>query len=196
MFRMTSARLLLFSLLLCYTGWGQQEQETTALSVLRSQAQTHAIEFLKASRFTAGSRIGLVVEGSANKEFTLNVFLEIFQQHGCIVAEQDVEAVLEVLVLAQAVSYENQGVDVWKRTARTAMEARLRRRAGGEQEYLGNADYSKSDVVTHKEEGWWVSNEGTMLAQSPPGAFEKILIPVAVIAATVIMVYLFFTVRN
>ena len=190
---------LAFCLFFLYAGvynvWGQ-EQETTALSVLRSQTLFVAEEFVQKLRLPQASQLGLKVDGSANTEFTANVFLEVLQKNGFTVSAQEAEVMLEVLVLAQGVSYDDPNLGKWNRLTRTAMEARLRRISSGQLEYLGNADHSKVDVVSHKEDGWWISSEDALLTSSSPGALEKILIPITVIAATIVVVYLFFTVRN
>jgi hypothetical protein len=104
--------------------------------------------------------------------------------------------VLEILVLTQRVAFDEPNLGEWKRTTQTALEARLRWNSDGRVEYVGNSEHTMIDIVLQKEDGWWSSSEGALLASSSPGVFEKILIPVTVIAATVVMVYLFFTVRN
>jgi len=199
MHRLPSARLFFFcAVLIVPTAWGQQGDEATALTQLRSQAAAQAEEFVKVLNVVRGARVGIAVEGTENKEFTTNVFLEVLQKSGFVVslAGQNVDATLEVFVLTQAVSYDGPENGKWKRTIRTALEARLRHTAAEQVQYLGNFDYSKVDTVSQKEDGWWVTNEGALLAGSSPGVFERIMTPLTVIAATVVVVYLFFTVRN
>ncbi|MGH2569472.1 MAG: hypothetical protein ACRDGA_14125, partial [Bacteroidota bacterium] len=110
-------------------------------------------------------------------------------------SKENVDALLDVFVLAQDVSYEEVSSDRWKRTVRAALEARLRSPGAQEVQYLGSLDFSSVDTVSQQEQGWWNSSERTLLGISH-SAFERIITPLVVIAAAVVVVYLFFTVRN
>ncbi|MCI0708291.1 MAG: hypothetical protein L0Y80_12505 [Ignavibacteriae bacterium] len=201
MFRLTFTRLLGLSVLVLHASFLtalSQEVEQSGLQILRQQAQAQAEEFALKLKSAGVTHIGLSIQGSSNEEFTYNVFLEILEKNGFAVSasNNNVEAILEVLVLTQGASFDEPISGRWKRIVRTATEARLRRPSTELVEYMGSFDVSKVDVVTQKEEGWWIESNGALSVGSSPGALEKILIPIAVIAATAVVVYLFFTVRN
>ena len=199
MLMQTPARSVVCCLLLIFAGsditWSRQG-ETSALSVLRSQTALVAEELVQKITLPQDAVLNIKVEGFTNGDFISNVFLEALQKRGRTVSESAANTELQISVLAFGVSYDDPALGTWKRTTRTSLEARLKENTSGKIEYLGSSDYSKTDVVSQKESGWWVMNDGALMANSSPGAFEKLLIPIAVIAATAITVYLFFTVRN
>lgn len=162
------------------------------MTVLRSQVQAVAEAWSARFSLPESSQIGLRVAGAVAKEFTENSILEVLQHQGYRVAlsDEQVDWLLDVLVHEQGVSYEELSDKQWKRTVSVSMEARLSMRANQEVRYLGKLDVSAVDTVTQREEGWWSLGEGK------PGTFEKIVTPIVVIAASAVVVYLFFTVRN
>ncbi|HEY4612106.1 MAG TPA: hypothetical protein VII11_03910 [Bacteroidota bacterium] len=166
--------------------------------MLRAQAKAQAEQFAKKLTVASGSSLRITVEGAENKDFTTNVFVEVLQEKGYAVtlAEQNADATLEVFVLTQTVAYDTAGDGGWNRTTKTTLEARVRTGKNERVEFLGNLSHSQTDRVSEKEEGWWVSNDRALFSDVPPTALERIMVPVAVITATVILVYLFFTVRN
>lgn len=186
------------SVLFLYPAMGQSGAEASASSALRSQVQAIAEALSREVELTPASRLGLQVSGSGNKEFTENIFLEVLQKKGFTVSlsSENVDAIVDVFVSAQRVSYDEIASVQWKRTVRIALEARLRFPNSQDVRYLGNHEYSKVDTVSQKDEGWWSSGESALLLGSSPGTFEKIITPFVVIVASVVVVYLFFTVRN
>lgn len=179
-------------LVFCAQAFSQTVAEPSAMTVLRSQVQAVAEAWNARLSLPESSRIGLRVSGAVAKEFTENSILEVLQRRGYKVAlsSEQVDWLLDVLVHEQDVSYEELSDKRWKRVVSVSMEARLSMRANQEVRYLGKLDVSAVDTVTQREEGWWSSREGE------PGTFEKIVTPIVVLAASAVMVYLFFTVRN
>lgn len=176
----------------------QQTTETSASDILRSQVQAIAEEVGKEIKLGPDSRIGLQIEGTDNKVITENAFIQELEKknYRAVLSKENVDAVLEVLVLAQGVTYEELAQERWKRTIRTTLEVRLRSPRTEEVQFLGNHDYAKVDTVAHKEEGWWASESKAFFAGVSPSLFERVLTPLVVITGSVIVVYLFFTVRN
>lgn len=180
-------------IMVCFTrAFSQTVAEPSAMTVLRSQVQAVAEAWSARFSLPESSRIGLRVTGAVAKEFTENSILEVLQHRGYKVAlsDEQVDWLLDVLVHEQGVSYEELSDKQWKRTVSVSMEARLSMRANQEVRYLGKLDVSAVDTVTQREEGWWSTGDGE------PGTFEKIVTPIVVIAASAVVVYLFFTVRN
>ncbi len=191
--------MLCCSVLFCWcSALGQSGVDVPASSALRYQVQAIAEALSRNIQLKPASRLGVQVSGSGNKEFTENIFCEVLQKKGFTVSlsPENVDAIVDVFVTAITATYDEIEATQWKRTIRVALEARIRFPDSQDVRYLGNHEYSQVDTVSQKEEGWWSSGESTLLPGPSPGMFERIITPFVVIVAAVVVVYLFFTVRN
>lgn len=176
----------------------QSAQETAVVDVLQSHLRVLAGEFGKLFSTPPAGRFGLHVEGLENRLMVENAFIDVLSQKNIkvVLSQENVDQVLEILVLEQSVSYEGLTPQAWKRTIQTRLEARLRTKPGDDVQYFGSREITKQDSVLHKEEGWSSAENRSLLPGKTPGATERLLVPLTVIASTVVIVYLFFTVRN
>jgi hypothetical protein len=124
--------------------------------------------------------------------------LEGLQKRGyhVFLTQENVDALLDVTVLEQSVQYEEIAASRWKRTTRVSLDGRLSLSESSEVRSLGNIQYTTIDTVSRKEDGWWNAGAGAFVESEAPGLMEKLVVPFVVIVASVVVVYLFFTVRN
>jgi hypothetical protein len=177
---------------------GQLLRDTSVIDVLQSQLRVLGEEICNQLNLESSSRLGLFVEGTDKKSIVENAFIELLSKKDLNVAltRENVKKVLELFVVTQTVSYESLATEGWKRTIQTRLEARLRSIPGDETRYLGSHEATKLDTVRQREEGWIQSENRQLLGGSPPSTLERMLMPLTVIVASVLVVYLFFTVRN
>jgi hypothetical protein len=179
-------------------GLGQATAERSVLSVLQWQMQVLLDAWGSQVPLPVSSRIGLRVTASAAKEFTEKSMLEGLQKRGyhVFLTQENVDALLDVTVLEQSVQYEEIAASRWKRTTRVSLDGRLSLSESSEVRSLGNIQYTTIDTVSRKEDGWWNAGAGAFVESEAPGLMEKLVVPFVVIVASVVVVYLFFTVRN
>jgi hypothetical protein len=192
------ATLLVSITLTCNVFYGQTLREVSVIDVLQSQLASLGDEICNLLSPESSSRLGLVVDGTDKKSLVENSLIELLskREFQVVLSKENVKHVLEVLVVTQTVSYESLATERWRRTIQTRLEARLRSIPGDETRYLGSHEATKLDTVRQREEGWVQKENRQLLGGSQSTTLERMLVPLTVIAASALVVYLFFTVRN
>ncbi len=165
-----------------------------SLVVFREQAQRIADEVLQQVRFEAETAVSLRVSGGAYPFIVENAFLAALEAKGLAVSlASDHPLLIEVFLLTQNIGYEEHPRDGWKRAVTTVCEVRLQSPRKGEARYLGMFEKTDRDVVDQREAVAHTTNSD---AEKEASVIERIVTPVVLIVGAVIVVYLFFTVRN
>jgi len=133
------------------------------------------------------------VEGVDLKTGVENAFLEALSRKGVNGAVSSVAELrnprLRISVLDQSVSYLPLSTSQFERRVKSTVEARFEDDVHNIMTFLGV--FSQESVDT-------VATRGETMASAEPDEnfFEHVLAPIVLVAASVVIVYLFFTVRS
>lgn len=176
----------------------QESGDSSALSVLRSQAGSISVDVLKAIGPTYPLELQLAVEEAVLPSVVENAFLETFTQRGIRIGESglsgDGESRLTVLVLDQRAVFVSLESGSYERTVRTVLEGRFAPGEGAPLRYLGSFERTTVDTVRDQESLPWVRQDLETGQES--STFSKILAPLVIISGAALIVYLFFAVRS
>ena len=163
--------------------------------ILRRQLQTIADQVMDKIKADVAGSVSIAVEGENPRTLAENAFVDAAQERGLrstIGNSMPNEAILSVYILQAAARIHELNSKQSERIVDVSLEARLSTAEDREMKLIGTFSESSKDTVpaefgkpalpTHQAE------EGSTL--------QKILTPLIVIGSTVIIVYLFFTVRS
>lgn len=196
------ARLLtaaLFAALLApLPSFAQEPAAQAAAGVFRQQAGEIASEVLSAMGEVVPVSVALVVEDAPLQRIVENGFLEALAGRGVAVHEAggfaEAENTLRVLVLEQNASFDSLGLERYRRTIRTVLEARLEPGQGAPFRYLGSFERTQLDTTRSAEAVEWISTGS--VPDEEKSTFSRIVAPLVIIGAAALIVYLFFAVRS
>ena len=162
--------------------------------VVRLQLQSIADEVVGQLTVEEGRSVGLDIESSRFHSLTENAFLDALQKrHLTAMSSSSVgsQNSLNVLLLDLHIGYTEIGAGLFERTSRTVVEARIRR---GENEAVRRLERTTTDSTKVREDENEIAR--AMSEDDTPSFIDRTLLPVAVIAGAMVIVYLFFTVRS
>lgn len=181
-----------------WPGSAQEPAAAPALGVFRQQAGSIASDVLGAMGASVPVSVALAIEDAPLQTVVENALLAELSSRGVAVrtagAFGDASNTLRVLVLEQRTVFDSLGLDEYRRTIRTALEARLEPGDDAPIRYLGAFERTHEDTVRSPEAVEWV--------QAAPGSdaedstFSRIVAPLVIIAGAALIVYLFFAVRS
>ena len=176
----------------------QESEVPSVLSVFRSQAGEIASDVLRATSDAVPVSVALVVEDAPQQRVVENGFLEVLSGRGVAVhdagAAADASNILRVLILEQSAAFDSLGVDEYRRTVRTALEARLEAGQGAPIRYLGTFERTSVDTLRSPEPVEWI--QGGSAPDAEESTFSRIVAPLVIIGGAALIVYLFFAVRS
>ena len=150
-------------------------------SAVRNQLADLGEQVVNTAQLSPGSSIQLAVSASRRKTIVENAFLESLQKRGVrVLLKSEPDSVQEAVLRISDVRWERGGPP--DAVLKTELDARVEDPVSGTVRYLGH--------FTSNEQG-----KGTPAVQSET-ILGKILEPLVVISGTVLIIYLFFTVRS
>ncbi len=171
--------------LLLYLSFPGIAQESSSL-VFRSQYESIAGELADSMGLSAGNNLFLVIEESRQPRLAENAFVNIFQQRGIRVGFSQKEyPILRIFVLRETEEPNPASARHRGRILSLALEARSEFSSSGPVRYWGRFDRTYRDSVAAGK-----------VPEPSASSFERILEPRVVVAGSVLIVYLLFTVRN
>lgn len=173
-------------------------QSSTALLV-RKQLQEIADEVV--AKLNAEPRMRVTVSAESQHPATLaqNAFLEALQRKGFQpflgIGGDSVLPALTISVLNDKVAFEDVGSKSFLRTVELELEARIEFGLSKPAQYLGTFWRFARDTVQEREPEYMPSSRSN-LHDDDSSTFQRIFGPLIVLASSVLVVYLFFTVRS
>lgn len=164
-------------------------------SIVRSQLQSIADEVVDSTKFDIKARVAVLVEGEGNRTLAENAFIEAFQKRKftfIVIDTTSVNQILNVFILNSEIKVREVNAKLFERIIRTTLEARIVKGAEREAHILGKFNREIKDTAQ-------VFSEELLPAvqkENESGIFQRILTPFIVIGGTIVIVYLFFTVRS
>lgn len=179
-----------------------QPSEIASIVILKNQAASVAEEIVQKNKnvFGDSSSVELKIEGSLHQTLTENAFADVLNRSGYRVTVGTKEPrstnSLHVLVLEQGIRFSERTSTGYERRARTILEARYQKGAGGETQYLGLFTRENADTVTQRDELTMGVLNQESAKENSIAFFDRIAGPALIITGAFLIVYLFFTVRN
>ena len=173
--------LLLILAVAAFPAFAQEPGQEGDEVVVRSQLRDLGERVVEKAQLSPGSTVVLAVDAPQRKTAIQNAFLESLQKRGIrVILEGERDSVrVPVLRLSDVRSDRSRMPDV---VLKTELDARVEEPVSGDVRYLGHF------VSDAQGQGMSVVQSETILG--------KILEPLVVISGTVLIVYLFFTVRS
>ena len=169
---------------------GISQSSLPLLVRLRDQASSIAQEVVGKLTVEQQVRVLVSVENSPWKTLTENAFIEALKKAGFqpVLGGGD-EKELRIAVLDQSVTYQAVPAGSFQRYCRSVVEARMRGSNALEVVTLGMFQRESVDTVASK-------NDPMAPSEHEPGFFDQILGPLLIIAGSVTIIVLLFTVRS
>jgi|GEM_PF-2445570 len=186
-----------FCLSVFYSGaWSQERSIGNAIHEMGYQI---AGEVLGSAGLSASDSVSIRLEATTPPTYLENAFLRALSEQSIHVMRPssgtNQRKIIHLLVLEQEVQYGAIDSSRWDRMISLVVEVRIDH-PNGTVNYLGKYSRRASDLVDARES--WPSQIGEFhvgRSESTSSLF-KLLGPVLAITGTVIMIYLFFTVRS
>lgn len=176
---------------------GQDSDSASSVSVLRSQAGSIANEIIDSLSSGAPSTCVLSVEGALLPGVVENAFVNACVARGVAVrvgrGGSQNETRVDIVVLEQLVRYIEASNGGYERTVTSTFEIRVDSPDLSEQPRTRVLSRTATDHVVSRES---IPELGTVVEDEPESVFEHILAPVVVVAGSIVIIYLFFTVRS
>ena len=177
----------------------QSVPESTTALLLRKQFQEIADDVVAKFTIVPPNNVVVSVESPYPVTSVQNAFLDALQRKGCqpfLHANGDsVSAALTVTVLHEKVTFEDFGGKNFLRTVESEVEARIEFGSFKSAQYLGTFRRSARDTVQEREPEYVKTPLGS-LHEEDASTFQRLVGPLIVLASSVLVVYLFFTVRS
>lgn len=191
------AALIVALLVPCF-GTAQELASQTVLGVFRQQAGEIGSDVLRAMSDAVPVSVAIVVEDAPLQRVVENGLLEALSGRGVSVRDAGTSAdpsnTLRVLVLEQSAAFDSLGLNEYRRTVRTALEARLEVGLESPIRYLGTFERTFVDTVRSAEALEWIQT--TSAVDDDGSTFSRIVAPLVIIGSAALIVYLFFSVRS
>ena len=195
--RLTMAALLVAILAHSY-GAAQASAALSVPGIFRQQAGEIGSDVLRAMSDRVPVSVALVVEEAPLQRIVENGFLEALSGRGVAVRDAgtsvDPSNTLRVLVLEQSAAFDSLGPNEYRRTVRTALEARLEVGLGAPIRYLGTFERTSVDTAQSPELVEWIQTGSA--PDEEESTFSRIVAPLVIIGGAALIVYLFFAVRS
>ncbi|MBM4170074.1 MAG: hypothetical protein FJ215_13100 [Ignavibacteria bacterium] len=171
-------------------------QDRTLATVVHELTIDVAAEIIQQSGFSEMDSVSVKVTGSPVPTIVENAFLRAFSERSVLVLRPSLSGeVLHLLVLRQDVQYRELEPSRWKRDVGLTIEARIDERDGTVR-YLGTFSGDFSDTTSFREQWPLSARAAAADGSEEPTTVMKLLGPVLIVAGTVIMIYLLYTVRS
>jgi hypothetical protein len=169
---------------------GISQSSAPLLVRLKEQALSIAQEVVGKLTIEQRVRVLVSVENSPWKTFTENAFIEALKRAGFqpVLGGGD-EKELRIAVLDQSVTYQAVPPGGFQRYCRSVFEARMQGSSVPDVVTLGMFHRESIDTVASK-------SDPMALSEHEPGFFDQILGPLLIIAGSVTIIVLLFTVRS
>lgn len=180
----------------CYFQASAQSQPpVSAVLVFRDQLKTMAQEIVARIPLDPPGRVLVSVEGDRLKTLVENAFVEAMSGRGFQPLlgfhGDSKQPILRIAVLDQSVFYNGLHQGTFERKSRQILEVRFEKGYGEPASIIGMFTRENVDTVASKENGLQL-----LQTPEPPGFMEHVFSPLVVIAASVAIIYLLFTVRS
>ncbi|HLF19515.1 MAG TPA: hypothetical protein VI704_01880 [Bacteroidota bacterium] len=180
----------------CYfSSLAQAQQPGSTLLVFRGQLKAMAQEIVARVPLDPPGRIFVSVEGDRLTTVVENAFVEAMTVRGFQplvgIHGDSKEPILKVAVLDQSVFYNELRQGAFERKSRQALEARFEKGYGEPALIIGMFSRESLDTVAAKED-----TSPYLQSTEQPAFMEQVFSPFVVIAASVAIIYLLFTVRS
>jgi len=173
--------LLLMMAVAVFPAFAQESAQEGDESAVRSQLRELGERVVEAAQLNAGSSVVLAVDAMQRKTIVENAFLASLQRRGInVLLEGERDSVSVPVLRISDVRSGHGGIP--DAVLKTSLDARVEEPVAGTVRYLG---HFVSDIL----------DSGVPAVQSET-ILGKILEPLVVISGTVLIVYLFFTVRS
>lgn len=174
-------------------------QERSTAMIIRQQFASIADEVVQKLQPAHNANVGITVEANRYRSLAENAFLQSLQQKGYSASlgrgRDSDEAVLDVNVLTDQVAFEGIGQRGYARTVQTGIEARVEYPKMDSAAVLGLFQRISRDTVAQRDPGIPVTS-GALSYDEESSIFQRFLGPLIVLASSIVVVYLFFTVRS
>lgn len=177
---------------------GSRADDSTAVSsmiVIRSQVQSIADETIDQANFDPKGRIAIIVEGEGPQALVENAFIESLQKRNYISVVKTntpTEQSINIFLLNSDVKVHELEPKKMERTIRTILKVRIVKGPEHETRILGPFHRETKDTAQVFPDVRLAANS----SNGNEGMLRRILTPLMVITGTVLIIYLFFTVRS
>ena len=180
----------------CYfSALTQAQQAGSIVLVFRGQMKTMAQEIVARIPLDPPGRVLVLVEGDRLTTVVENAFVEAMTVRGFQplvgVHGDSKEPILRVTFLDQSVFYNELHQGAFERKSRQVLEARFEKGYGEPVSIIGVFSRESLDTVAARESGL-----PFLQSAEQPAFMEQVFSPFIVIAASVAIIYLLFTVRS
>ena len=183
------AVLLLSTAIVLASQRGISQAPDAAPVRLRDQASSIAHEIVGKLGLETSGPVLVSIESSPWKTVMENAFIEALKSSGikALLGAVGQERELRIVVLDQSVTYQTIHSGGFQRFSRSVVEARMQR----VQEVATIGMFSRESVDTVA-----VKSDSLRIPEHDPGFFEQIFGPLLIIAGSVTIIVLLFTVRS
>lgn len=181
------------------TAASQGMTHPSTATVIRQQWESLAQEVVDKLTLAPHTKIALWVQPVADSVSAQNAFLENFLHRGYAPTlnptKDSDEVKLTVAVLTDRTQMKEIAKDTYQRTVQTDIEPRTERSNGQSVEVLGVFHRALVDTVSAQEAALPLPTPSAS-GNEDATLFQRVVGPVIVLASSIIVVYLFFTVRS
>lgn len=167
--------------------------------VVRQQWGSIAQEVVDKLQLAPHSAIWLSIQPIADSVMAQNAFLDALQSHGYSPALSSLKGSgavkLAVSVLTDRTQFKEVRPSAYERTIQTDIEARTERNNGENVEIVGMFHRVLIDTVSSKDVEFPYPR-ASLANEEQATLFQRLVGPLIVLASSIVIVYLFFTVRS
>jgi hypothetical protein len=162
-------------------------------SVIRAQLQSIAKEVVDSARLDPKVKVDIFVEGAEPRTLVENAFIEVLQKNKYTsVLNNGAEQKLQVFLVNTDVKVQELNPKLFERNMSTTLEVRTVTGAESNVQLLGTFHRETKDTVQSLP----TAQYPVIQKSDESGVMQKLLTPIIVIGASVLIVYLLFTVRS